>query len=226
MFGGTSAEIHPGKPPLTISSAAWRSRALCWAAPGPSTPNFAASVYPTLVSANFDAPVVKRPRPRLGRAHGRRGNQQRIHCAAGSAAGSLPRPQPSRRVRRSRSTSVCGRRAARPSRRRRQPEATEARRGAEAPRPRSAAEARGSAEAEGTAAASAGSSCRAPRRRVAAERKADEASGELAPRHGAARQGGGDVDRFRRQADHRRKAVGQAAARRARCWPMLPPTPA
>ena len=56
-------DVQPGKPPLTIFSAAPPSPAWCWAAPGPSTPMFSAPAsIRTSSSANFDAPVVKRRR--------------------------------------------------------------------------------------------------------------------------------------------------------------------
>src|SRR6266849_4332536 len=128
---------------------------------------FGASVYPQLSSANFDAPVIRRP-PALA---------VRSAPAANDVLAALPEPAPV--------IAAAGR----------------------------SAEAGGSAEAERNAAAGACSGCchRSGSGASSGRDTAGERRGGGGPRYGATRQIGCDVDCLQREADDRRKALGQAA---------------
>ena len=167
---------------------------------------FGASVYPRLGSADFDAPVVKRSMLAV----------RSTLSPADSIVAALPEPAP-----------VISAPASIPSRpllsfddrfAAAAPQSVEP----AAPAPKLAEAARPKETSPSSVSQKVAAIAPAPPPRAA--EAPSQQPGSYRSRHGAARQGGGDVDRRCRAFD-RREALGQAQSREG-CSPMHPPMPA
>ena len=237
--GPPSADVHPEKPaPATFFGSAAVACLVLGCAWTVYANVFGASIYPTAERRQF--------RCSRRQAAGARGSRTRSRSPTArsslrDAARRLPRPQRFRRAHRFRSTTVLQRRprkaSSRPKPQTDAPKLASCRsrgrtrrswrkrRSRELTRPRSGR----SRKAQAKFVAGRAGSGRRGRTSVAFRRcQAGERRRRFHPRHGATRQGGGDVDRFRREASRSSRSCGASRSRSSglRCCLMLPPTPA